>query len=310
VFASNLFNTESGEFSTLLYAVPTPLSGGGELLQAARPNGPRTYTATYSFNTGARPGAGFARPRNLGTAAATSSASPPPRGPLGFGRLTLIPPPAGVDPLSVATARPECTTDLQPMAAKVLAQLGLAATAYAAGHPLPEVDGLTVTPHGDPAGTWWLGLAPKIPEGAFRNRQGSQANGNAGAGRPRGGAGGEGGPPEGPGGFQPIVSVGPAPAGASPRPTFSPSPELIAALAPLRALASCAYGTVLTTTEAKAKGFDIAVGVQLAQPSPAASASPAPGRRGQGSPLNYAPGIGIFVVRPPDLGTGGGSVRQ
>jgi hypothetical protein len=123
-----------------------------------------------------------------------------------------------------------------------------------------------------------------------------------------------------------VVSVGPTPAGASPRPEFSPSPELIAALAPLRALASCAYGTVLTTTEAKAKGYDIAVGVQLAQPSPspsaspapatgasprpAASASPAPGRRGLGSPFNYAPGIGIFVVRPPDLGTGGGSVRQ
>jgi hypothetical protein len=328
VFASNLFNTESGEFSTLLYAVPTPLSGGGELIQAARPNGPRTYTVTYSFNTGARPGAGFARPRNLGTAAATSSASPPPRGALGFGRLSLIPPPAGTDPLSLATARPECTADLQPMATKVLAQIGAAASAYAAGHPLPEIDGLTVTPHGDPVGTWWLGLGPKIPEGAFRNRQGGQGNGNGGNARPRGAPGGapggEGGPPEG--GFQPVVSVGPAPAGASPRPEFSPSPELIAALAPLRALASCAYGTVLTTTEAKAKGYDIAVGVQLAQPSPApgaspapepsanprplASASPAPGRRGQGSPLNYAPGIGIFVVRPPDLGTGGGSVKQ
>ena len=101
--------------------------------------------------------------------------------------------------------------------------------------------------------------------------------------------------------------------------------ELLAALAPLRALASCAYGTVLTPAEAKAKGYDVQIGVQTAAAAPAASASPAavpgaapgataspaPGApRRIGNPLNYAPGIGIFVVRPPDLGTGGGSVRQ
>ncbi len=62
LFAANLFNTETALFSTEQYAVPIPLSGGGELLQAARPNPPRSYTVTYSFNTGARPGAGFARP--------------------------------------------------------------------------------------------------------------------------------------------------------------------------------------------------------------------------------------------------------
>src|SRR4030088_2359648 len=61
VFASNLFNTESGNFSTLQYAQPIPLSGGGTLLQAANPNAPRQYTVTYSFNTGARPGAGLSR---------------------------------------------------------------------------------------------------------------------------------------------------------------------------------------------------------------------------------------------------------
>ncbi|MDB5073323.1 MAG: hypothetical protein JWM87_4434, partial [Candidatus Eremiobacteraeota bacterium] len=61
VFASNLFNTESGNFSTLQYAQPISLSGGGTLLQAANPNPPRQYTVSYSFNTGARAGAGFAR---------------------------------------------------------------------------------------------------------------------------------------------------------------------------------------------------------------------------------------------------------
>jgi hypothetical protein len=331
VFASNLFNTESADFSTELYAVPIPLSGGGELLQAARPNAPRSYTVTYSFNTGARQGAGFARAAR-GTVAAAATPTPAPRG-LGFGRLTFVPPPAGVDPLSVATTRPECTADLRPEAAKVLAQIGAAATAFAAGSPLPEVDGLTVTPHGDRTGTWWLGLGPKIPPGLFRNRQpgvaapppsaGGPPPGEGGPGGPGGpGGGGPGGGPGGPGGgFQPRVSVGPNNSDAA-RPQGTPPPELIAALAPLRALASCAYGTVMTTTEAKAKGFDIQVGVQTA-PSPAPSAAPAPGSspapgaspapgpgRRFGSPLNYAPGIGIFVVRPPDLGTGGGSVRQ
>ncbi len=44
VFASNLFNTESGNFSTLQYAQPIPLSGGGSLLQAANPNAPTSQS--------------------------------------------------------------------------------------------------------------------------------------------------------------------------------------------------------------------------------------------------------------------------
>ncbi|HEX3467494.1 MAG TPA: TonB-dependent receptor [Candidatus Elarobacter sp.] len=329
VFAANLLNTESGMFSTEQYAVPVPLSGGGELLQAARPNAPRSYTVTYSFNTGARPGAGFARPsRSAQAAAAAQQAGQQQRAGLGFVQLKFVEPPPGTDPLSVATVRPECTATLQPAAQKVLAQLKAAADAYAAGQALPEVDGITVTPHGDPKGTWWFGLGPKIPEGVLRGRQ--QQNGQNGGGprEPRGGRGPGGGPGGPPTGFQPEVNVAPNP-NESPRPQFSPSPELLAALEPLRALSSCAYGTVMTPNEAKAKGYDVAAAAQAVAPSPApapgasavpeASPSPAPsgsprpagGRRG-GFPsiLNYAPGVGIFVVRAPQLGTGGGSVKQ
>jgi hypothetical protein len=93
---------------------------------------------------------------------------------------------------------------------------------------------------------------------------------------------------------------------------------LIAALQPFRALVSCSYGTVLTPDEAKAHGLDVPVpGIRPpAEESSAAPASPAPGaspapRRGRGNGfINYAPSPGIFVVRPPDLGTGGGSVKQ
>ncbi|MEA2785448.1 MAG: hypothetical protein QOF71_1552, partial [Candidatus Eremiobacteraeota bacterium] len=116
---------------------------------------------------------------------------------------------------------------------------------------------------------------------------------------------------------------------------FTPPPELVAALLPLRAVSACAYGTVLTTVEAKAKGYEVEAGVQAVPPpspapgaspaavaaaSPATAASPRPGEsprpngqgRGgvRGNALYYAPNLGLFVVRAPDLGTGGGSVKK
>ena len=345
VFASNLFNTESGNFSTLQYAQPIPLSGGGTLLQAANPNAPRQYTVTYSFNTGARAGAGFSRgsanagARGSQTVGAAGTQNAQQRG-LGFGRLTFIPPPPGVDPLSVAASRTECTADLKPEAQKVLAAIGAAATAYAAGQPVPAVEGITVTPHGDPKGTWYLGLGANIPQSVIdklRAARPPDAAGGAGRGPRAGGPGGE--PGAGPpGGFQERVAAA-SPDSQQRQQQFTPPPELIAALLPLRSVASCAYGTVLTTNEAKAKGYDVQPGVQAAaSPAPGASpvpgaspapvagaargASPAPGaspgpggqRRGGGfgggNAFYYTPSIGLFVVRPPDLGTGGGSVKQ
>ncbi|HZW53179.1 MAG TPA: TonB-dependent receptor, partial [Candidatus Elarobacter sp.] len=349
LFESNVFNTESGNFSTLQYAQPIPLSGGGFLLQAARPNAPRQLTLTYSFNTGARPGAGLSRgsgsARGAQTVGAAGTQGQQQRGGLGFGQLKFIAPPPGVDPLSIATSRPECTADLKPEAEKVLAALGVAAKAYAAGRTVPPVEGLTVTPHGEPSSpTWYLGLAPNIPQSVIDKLRAQRPNTGAAAGaRGPGGPGGPGGEPGGPGGppggFQERVTAS-SPDSQQRQGQFTPPPELIAALLPTRALASCAYGTVLTTTEAKAKGFDVQAGVQVAASpapgasaapgaspgpearprpagSPAAGASPGPdgrggGQRGRGgfggNAFYYTPSIGLFVVRPPDLGTGGGSV--
>lgn len=328
VFASNLFNTESGNFSTLQYAQPIALSGGGQLLQAATPNAPRQYTVSFSFNTGARSGAGYSRgPRGAGgTPAAAAGAGGPQQRGLGFGQLKFVPPPAGTDVLALAaSARPECTADLQPLATAALAQLRAAGAAYAGGAPtLPEVSGVNVTPHGDPKGTWWLALGPNIPANLLPQRQGGANRGAGPGGAPfpggRGGGrgpGGEGGPP---GGFQPQVTVGPREDNGQPRPAFSPSPALIAAIQPFRALVSCSYGTVYTPAEAKAHGFDVPVpGTRPSPgpspaPSPAPGASPAPGRGrggfGGAGGIYYAPSPGIFVVRAPDLGSGGGSVKQ
>ncbi|HTW84876.1 MAG TPA: TonB-dependent receptor [Candidatus Sulfotelmatobacter sp.] len=335
LFETNAFNTETGYFSTLAYAEPEPLVGAPPLLVAANPLPPRTLQLSYSFNTGARPGAGGAHipgmrggGRQLAQAAASPSPGPGgPRGVFGFGQLHFVEPPVGTDPLAVAVTRPECTADLQPLAQKALAQLAVAAHAFAGGATtLPAVDGVEVTPHGDAKGAWWFGLGPQIPPGLFRRPQNAQA-GNGGGGR-RGGFGGPGGPggPEGPpGGFQPEVAVGPN-AQTAPRPQFSPSPELIAALQPFRALVSCSYGTVLTPAEATAKGLDVGAGGPEPPPAPGASPEPRPspspgasprpgegrGRGGRGGRgfLQYAPNVGIFVVRAPELGTGGGSVKQ
>jgi hypothetical protein len=328
LFETNAFNNQTALFSTINGAQPQPLVGGGVMLVAANPLPPRTYQISYSINTGARKGAGYARPRGGGAlrAQAQAAASPAPnaaRGPggfigaLGFGELHFVPPPFSTSALALATSRPECTADLQPLATTALAQLGAAASAYAAGTtPLPEVTGITVTPHGEPTGAWYFGIGPNIPRELFPRPAGA-AGGNNGPRPPRpgGGFGGPGGPPPT---FQSQITVAPnANANASPRPVLTPSPALIAALQPFKALISCAYATVLTPDDAKTRGFDVpAPGVPGVRPSPAPS--PAPGAsaaprnpRGQGPGfIQYAPSPGFFVVRAPELGTGGGSVKQ
>jgi hypothetical protein len=309
LFETNAFNEQTGLFSTVSGAIPEPLVGGGQLIVAANPLPPRTIQLSYSFNTGARPGAGFARRFGGGAAGAPSAAASPapgasaaPRGGLGFGQLKFIAPPPGTDPLTLASSRPECTADLQPLATVALAQLGAAAKAYAAGQPLPPVTGVAVNAVGAATGVWYLDLGPNIPPGLFRRPTTSDAAAGPRPDGPPGGPGGPGGPGEGgPGGpapgFSPQVRVAPS-TSSTPRAEFTPSPELIAALKPFRALVACSYGTVWTAAEAKAKGFDV--------PPPGA-----PGTGGRrGGFIHYAPSPGIFIVRPPELGTGGGSVKQ
>ena len=305
LFETNVFNTESGLFSTLS-SIRQPLVGGGFLTSVARPLAPRTIQLSFAMNTGARPGAGFARGGSRGALAGASSAPAAPGAIFGFGRLHFIAPPAGTDPLSVATSRGECTAELQPIAQKVLAQLGIAGKAYAAGQtPLPAVDGLVVTPHGTPSETWYFGLGPDLPRNVFRRPAGAP-NGPRPPSGPPGGPGG--GPPRA---FQSQIAVGPR-APASPRPQFTPSPELLAALLPFRALVSCSYGTVLSLDDARARGFDVPTpGVRPTRaPTPSSGATPAAGPPRGGGFIDYAPSPGIFIARPPDLGTGGGSVAQ
>jgi hypothetical protein len=326
IFETNVFNTETALFSTINGAQPQPLVGGGVLLVAANPLPPRTIQVSYSINTGARKGAGYTRVpgahgagnlREVAQANASPAPNAAPRG-LGFGEMHFVAPPDAASILSLSTSRTECTAELQPLATTALAQIGAVAAAYAAGtEPLPAVTGVTVTPHGDPKGAWYFALGPNVPRDLFQRPQNAGGGNGPRAPRPPGGGpGGEGGPGGPPPAFQPQISVAPNTTG--PRPAFTPSPALIAALQPFRALASCAYATVLTPDEAKTRGFDVEPpGIRAPRPAASPTASPAPGvspaPRGNprgGGFINYAPSPGFFVVRLPDLGTGGGSVKQ
>jgi hypothetical protein len=342
---TNVFNTESGAFSSLAYAQPLATSGGGSLYIAANPNPPRQFTLTYSFNTGALAGAGGARPsRTAARAAAAQAAQNLANGPQqqqrarGLGAFTPFPPPAGVDPLTVAEKRDSCTADDAKIAAPVLEQLRAAAGAYAAGKPLPAVDGLALVAHGDPSSSWYFEVRPNLPPrpagSGERSTRSARFGMPAGAGgiEPGGGGPGPGEPPggPGPGGPAPLVpapsasgpengsspatpspaaSSGPSPgaslpaagpsapqrlvveprANPSPRPRPSPDPAIRAAFAKFRATLSCSYFSALTQTEAKDDGFAVFIG-----------------RNG----LGYAPRIGLFAVRAPELGTGGGSLKH
>ncbi|MGB8266314.1 MAG: hypothetical protein WCE44_08345, partial [Candidatus Velthaea sp.] len=78
----------------------------------------------------------------------------------------------------------------------------------------------------------------------------------------------------------------PGPGGASPSPRPTPPPEIRERIETLRAFVSCSYVTTLRTPAAKAKGISQTLG------------------------FGYLPGVGVFIVLPPELGTGGGSVKQ
>jgi hypothetical protein len=343
---TNVFDTESAPFSSLLFAQPEPTNGGGLLYVAANPNPPRTFTLTYSFNTGAQNGAGGSRQsRGAARAAVAQTAQNlADTGPQqqqqrtrGLGAFTPYPPPPGVDPLSVAEKRDSCTAADATIAQPVLEQLRAAATAFVAGKPLPAVDGLALVPHGQPAGDWYFEVRPNLPRppgagaaNGLGGRGGRFGGGFGGPGGPGGGPGGPGGgfggpagpegpegggppPPGVPAGAAPVPnpspaataaeSASPAPgassgpehltvaprAAPSPGPRPSPNPQLRAAFAKFRATLSCSYFSALNQDEAKADGFSAFIG-----------------RNG----LGYAPRIGLFAVRAPELGTGGGSLKH
>jgi hypothetical protein len=289
LFENNAFNTYAGEFTSAAYAQPIRLSNGGQLALGANPLTPRTISLTYAMVVGgARPSASFV-PKAVAAAPGAGAAATPPI------RFQPVPPPPGTDPLSLATTRESCPADAQNAARPLLEALRAYVTAYEGQQPLPEIEAFKVVPHALPAGTgplpYYLELQPKAP-----------ASGEAAPASPRAGAGDGAPAPEGPGG--PPGAGGPPPGAGPGGPGLfgtpggrvsggsgagasggAPPPQVRR----LGGLMRCAYVTALSQDEAKAKGIE-----------PAANGRPG---------LYYAPTIGIVVVRPKELPSGGGSLK-
>jgi hypothetical protein len=293
LFENNAFNTYAGVFATGAYARPLPLSFDGVLPVAATPLTPRTIFLSYAMAIGGpAPGPSF---RGLHGAKLSPQPSPSPSGaPRAFQqRITSNPPPPGTDPLALATARTTCTTDAQTAATPTYDALRAYVAAYEKGAKPADVPNLTIVAHATPAGSavaYYLDLRPHFPRPPGAAQGGAGAGGGFG-GRGVGGPGG-GGPGGAPGGEAPIES-GEVTASSAPPQTRNEAArrtaQQSAAFAAYRSFIGCAYVTVLSADEAKAKGI-----------------AETGGRGG----LLYLPGTGITFVQPRELPQGGGSVAR
>ena len=297
LFENNAFNTYAGEFATDQYALPLPLSNGGSFETAATPLTPRTINLSYTMAVGGpAPGPAFGRfARGSQVAAAQAAPSPgpsaTPRG--GFARFTSNPPPPGVDPLSEATARESCPADAQASAKPVYDGLHAYVAAYESGAKLPDVPSLKITPHKTTvAGVagYYLELRPDLPRPPGAGAPPPGMGPPPGMAAPGMGPGGGGPPGGGPPGGDVVARSSPetdrTPQEEAARRAFASSP----AVKQFRAFVGCAYITLLSQSDAQARGVALQGG----------------GRFG----LIYLPGAGIAFVRPPELPQGGGSVRS
>jgi hypothetical protein len=300
LFENNVFDTYGGIFATDAGVSPLPLSDGEQYRTAATPLTPRTISLSYVIAVGGpKPGPAIAAvsSRALAQAAAPSpepSGSPGARG--GPGRFVPVAPPPGADPLSLATTRSSCDADAQAAAKPAFDALRAYIAAYEAKTALPVLQSVQMIAHiatADPTVPYYFEMRPNGPRPAAGASAGTQTSG-AGSFR-RGGAGGGpgiGGPGGGPGGGEP---GGPPPGGPGdgpPPPASGESPQQrgnSAAGRAFRGFVGCAYITVWTSTQAKAKGID--------------TSSARPG-------LLYVPHTGFVFVRPPELPQGGGSLKQ
>ncbi len=291
LFETNAFNTVAGEFSTLEYAEPVPVNGGGVVFFAANPLLPRTISLNYTMTLGKgaqRPQsslqqqARFAEhgggPEDRGGGPVMLMGGPhEPGGPPGpqmrvqFRRNVL---PPGGDPFALATDNPMCNAQAQEIARRVIDGVHAYVNAYEAHAPPPAVPGYTVEPHAGaaPGVPYWLELRPEglPPPGQRRRIEPRFRREENGGNVAISGA--------------PVVTPSPT---ASPSQASPPPPPPRALFERMRAMAACSYFTLLTAEQAKAKGIDTA--------RPVFS--------------GYAPGIGFFAVGPRQLPQGGGSLR-
>jgi len=304
LFENNAFNAYAGEFATDTDARPLPLSNGEDLLTAAAPLTPRTIFLSYAVAMGGpAPGPAFRQFQRTRVAATQPSPQPKASGPARANqRFTSNPPPPGTDPLSLATSRPTCDATAQPLAQPVFDGVRAYAAAYESGQKPPALAGLGLTPHKTAAGSsvpYYIEVRPDFPRRAEAGQNGA-AGGRGGRGGAfpgagafpgGGGFGGAGNDAPGqvaPGGdvtaTSPTTRSTPTPQQEAARRTFENTPAVKA----YRSFVGCAYITILTQADAKAKGIVLEGG--------------RPG-------LIYVPGIGITFVQATELPQGGGSLK-
>ena len=292
LFENNIFGTYGGTFATDENAAPLPLSqGAGILRTAATPLTPRTLTLSYAISLGGpKPGTALA---SVATAAQRLAlAAPQPSGatPPSANRFIPVPPPPGVDPLSLATERTSCDADAQKKSATFLEGTRAYVAAYEAKTTLPEIANIDVIAHVaivDPTVPYYLELRPRRPvvapsaasNAGPEDMRPGRAGGLKGSGTPGG--------PEGAPSDSQVVVV--APSNAASGNASAPRTGNGGGIGrTLRGFVGCAYVTAYTSMEAKAKGI-VTEG----------------GRPG----FFYVPKIGFVFVRPPELPQGGGSLK-
>jgi len=273
LFENNVFNTYGGVFATDAGVLPLPLSDGTLFRTAATPLLPRTVNLSYTLTLGGpRPGPAIASLSNFARTAQTQSTG------TGTGggpanRFIPVPPPAGTDPLSLATTRPSCDAPAQADGKPLFDSLRAYVAAYEAKTAPPSVASLQVIAHPTIVGSsvpYYLELRPN-----FRRPGSSSGSPGAGGFENRRGEGGSPGI---------VGNAPPSATSAAQRAAFRNDPAVRA----FRAFRGCAYITVLSANEAKAKG----IAVQGGRPA-----------------LLYVPTVGFVYVRPPELPQGGGSLK-
>lgn len=157
LFETNAFNAVAGDFSTLEYAEPVPVNGGGIIFFAANPLLPRTISLNYTMTVGK----GAQRPQSSlqQQARFAGREAGGPRGP--FARPNVLPP--GGNPFSLATDNPLCNAEAQAIAKPLLDGLRAYVAAYEAHATLPPTTGFVVTAHRNEAAgvPYWLEIRPE-----------------------------------------------------------------------------------------------------------------------------------------------------
>ncbi|GAC1302309.1 MAG: hypothetical protein NVSMB19_11530 [Vulcanimicrobiaceae bacterium] len=160
LFENNVFNTYGGSFATDANAQPLALTGDRILRTAATPLTPRTINLGYAINLGG------ARPTGARTARPSAGAGVDGRAAGAGNRFVPVPPPPGVDVLSLAVARTSCDAAAQVVAKPLFEGLRAYVGAYEAKTVLPEVPDMEIVAHPlslDPAVPYYLELRPRGP---------------------------------------------------------------------------------------------------------------------------------------------------